>query len=321
MTSEGSSMPVDPGISLLVIVSTDPSDLFFANQMYRRFRLAGIVLEHQRDAPDTRPRWQKALSLLNRPGEIFQRARAWLGRVWHDRVDRRFYQEMPADFGVDGRGLDDAVDCPVLRIDGTGRLNHHETVDWIRECAPDLIVVCGAALLREPILALPRLGVLNLHGGLSQFYRGLFTTDWAIHNREPEYVGATVHFVSEGIDDGGIVFQGRPDLGTDDHPNRCYEKVVHLGVDMMSTAIIAIAGGELPAAQPPATKGRLYQQRDFSSSVKRRLWRHWRWTMVEYDQQREIRDQPVNARLIHPYTAEAAPDWPVTIINIKEVSS
>jgi len=321
MMSEATAMPIDPGIKLLVIVSTDPSDLFFANQLFRRFRLAGIVLEHQRDTPDTRPRWQKALSLLNRPGELFERAQAWLSRLWHDRVDRRFYQELPVDFGVDGTRLDDAVDCPVLRIEGTGRLNRSETVDWIRERAPDLIVVCGAALLREPILVLPRLGVLNLHGGLSQFYRGLFTTDWAIHNRQPEYVGATVHFVSEGIDDGGIVYQGRPDLGINDHPNRCYEKVVRLGVDMMSTAIITIAAGEPDAEQPLATKGRLYRQRDFSSSVKRRLWRHWRRTMVEYDQQREIRDPAVNARLIHPYNAEAAPAWPGAIINTEEVSS
>ena len=194
----------------------------------------------------------------------------------------------------------------MLRIEGTGKLNNSESVDWIRACAPDLIVVCGAALLRKPILDLSRLGVLNLHGGLSQFYRGLFTTDWAIHNREPEYVGATVHFVSEGIDDGGVVFQGRPFLGIDDHPNRCYEKVVRLGVDMMSAAISAIDSGELHAPQAPS-KGRLYRQRDFTAPIKRRLWRHWRQSMVEYDRQRESRNHAVNASLIHPFEPEGTP--------------
>jgi len=252
-----------------------------------------------------RPRWQKALSLLNQPVELIDRTREFFGRVWKDNVERRLYQELPVDFGEDGKRLDSAVDCPVLRIEGKGKLNSQESLDWIQALAPDLIVVCGAALLRQPILDLPRFGVLNLHGGLSQFYRGLFTTDWAIHNREPEYVGATVHFVSEGIDDGGVVFQGRPFLDVDDHPNRCYEKVVQLGVDMMSAAISAIDRGELHEPRVPS-KGRLYRQRDFTAAVKRRLWRRWRRTMVEYDQQRESRDRIVNASLIHTFELEGA---------------
>jgi folate-dependent phosphoribosylglycinamide formyltransferase PurN len=296
-------MPTDLGLRLLVIVSTDPSDFFFANQISRRFKPVGIVLEHQRDPRDKRPRWQKALSLLNQPGELIDRSKAWFGQVWKNNVESRLYQELPVDFGEDGKRLDDTVDCPVLRIEGTGKLNNRENVDWIRAHAPDLIVVCGAALMRESILGLPRFGVLNLHGGLSQFYRGLFTTDWAILNREPEYVGATVHFVSEGIDDGGVVFQGRPFLSADDHPNRCYEKVVWLGIDMMSAAISAIDRGKLPAPQAPA-KGRLYCHKDFTTAVKRRLWRSWQQTMVEYDRHRESRDRTVNASLIHPFERE-----------------
>ncbi len=296
-------MPTALGLRLLVIVSTDPSDLFFANQISRRFKLVGIVLEHQRDAPDMRPLWQKVLSLLDQPGELVDRARARFSRVWKVNVESRLYKELLVEFGEDGERLDGTVDCPVLRIEGTGKLNGHESVDWIRALNPDLIVVCGASLLRKPILGLPHFGVLNLHGGLSQFYRGLFTTDWAIHNREPEYVGATVHFVSEGIDDGEVVFQGRPFLGVDDHPNRCYEKVVRLGIDMMSAAITAIDRGELHAPQVPS-KGHLYYQRDFTAAVKRWLWWRWRRTMVEYDRQREPRNRIVNASLIHPFDPE-----------------
>ena len=320
MTATVPSEPVELGLRLVVIVSTDPSDLYFANQMLRRFKLAGIVLEHQRDPRDARPRWRKALSLLNHPGELIRRTREWLGRVWHERIDRHLYQELPADFGEDGEQLNGSVDCPVLRIDGTGRLNNGENVDWIKERAPDLIVVCGAALLREPILTLPRLGVLNLHGGLSQFYRGLFTTDWAVHNRHPEYVGATVHYVSEGIDDGGVVYQGRPVLEAGDHPNRCYEKVVRLGVDMMTAAIVAIDRNELHAPQVPA-KGHLYRQRDFTSAVRRRLWRHWRRIMRDYDQQRETRDRAIDSSLINPFGSAHAPARTGTESKTEEISS
>jgi folate-dependent phosphoribosylglycinamide formyltransferase PurN len=243
---------------------------------------------------------RKALSLLDDHAELLRRARAWFSRLWRDKVEKRLYHEIPLDFGPDGERLNDTVDCPVLRIEGRGKLNEPESVEWIRGQAPDLIVVCGASLLNEDILDLPRYGVLNLHGGLSQFYRGLFTTDWAIHNKHPEYVGATVHVVSPGIDDGAVVFQGRPLLSPDDHPNKCYEKVVRLGVDMMSQAISAIDRQELHKPETP-TKGHLYRYRDFTPAVKRRLWRSWRQSMAEYDRQRESRDRAVNASLIHPF--------------------
>ena len=107
MTTADTTMPTALGLRLLVIVSTDPSDLFFANQISRRFNLVGIVLEHQRDAPDLRPRWQKVLSLLDQPGELFDRARAWFSRIWKDNVESRLYQELPVDFGEDGKRLND----------------------------------------------------------------------------------------------------------------------------------------------------------------------------------------------------------------------
>lgn len=305
MTSSQHSPLYALALRLLVIVSTDASDIFFANQMLKRFPLAGIVLEHQRDPSDPRPRWQKAISLLPKPGELVNRTSAWLGRVWRSHVEEHLYQEVPLDFGRCGQHLDDTADCPILRIQGTGKLNEEYTAEWIRMRSPDLIVVCGASVLQSPILSIPSYGLLNLHGGLSQFYRGLFTTDWAIYNGEPEYVGATIHFVSAGIDDGAVVFQGRPFLGRDDHPNRCYEKVVRLGVEMMSAAVSAIDRGALhePTIPPP---GHLYRSRDFKPAVKRRLWRRWRRSMEEYDRDRRSRDSLVEASLIHPFEEVSA---------------
>jgi len=130
---------------------------------------------------------------------------------------------------------------------------------------------------------------------------GTLTTDWAILEGEPEKVGATVHFVSSGIDDGGVVFQGRPRLEAADHPNRAYEKVVRLGVEMMSAAIRVIGQGELHACPEPA-RGRLYRERDFTYRTQRRLWRQWRRIMATYEADREQRDAPIDASLINSFT-------------------
>ena len=291
----------DAELRIVVIVSTDPSDLYFANQLAQRFELAGILLEHQRDPPDRRPRWRKLVGLLCRPRELSGRLAEFIASRWHRRVSRRVLDVESADFGEEGRRLDPVISVPVKRIEGRGRLNDPECVSWLEERRPDLVAVCGASLLKPAMLDVPLRGVLNLHGGLAQFYRGLFTTDWAILEGEPEKVGATVHFVSSGIDDGGVVFQGRPRLEAADHPNRAYEKVVRLGVEMMSAAIRVIGQGELHACPEPA-KGRLYRERDFTYRTQRRLWRQWRRIMATYEADREQRDAPIDASLINSFT-------------------
>jgi methionyl-tRNA formyltransferase len=71
-------------------------------------------------------------------------------------------------------GLEPAlpVDVPVHH---TLSINGAETVDVLRAMAPDLILVNGTQLLREPILSLRpqiRHGIVNLHTGLSPYSRG-----------------------------------------------------------------------------------------------------------------------------------------------------
>ena len=70
----------------------------------------------------------------------------------------------------------------------------------------DLIVVFGSALitgrLLEACLALP---TVNLHAGMSPFYRGSSCNFWAAYDGHPEYVGMTIHRLSAGVDAGDIL--------------------------------------------------------------------------------------------------------------------
>jgi methionyl-tRNA formyltransferase len=223
-------------------------------------------------------------------------------------LDRLLLLETPPVFGGDLDELLRQDDWPVLRLEGNGKLNDPETVAWVAARGPDLIVVCGAGLLRKEILAVPRIGVLNLHGGLVQFYRGLFTTDWAVYNGEPECIGATVHFVTLGIDDGGVVFQARPRLEITDNPSKCYEKVVGLGVQMMTAAIQLIDRDQAPEPVTPE-RGRLCRARDFTPATKRRLWRRWEDVMPEYVGDREPRDTRVESRLVNRFVPDQVDDF------------
>lgn len=48
---------------------------------------------------------------------------------------------------------------------------------------------------------------LNVHLGLSPYYRGSGTNVWPLINKEPGFVGATFMYLDEGIDTGEIIHQ------------------------------------------------------------------------------------------------------------------
>lgn len=284
--------------NVVLVVSTDPSDLYFGNILARRLNAVGIVVEDQ-SSPE--------------PGA--RRAARWGGRLlrpWllptllkQRRIVARHVEISSsidrAAFGDDGYRLRVNDSCRVVQISGKGAVNAPETVAAVRSLDPDLLVLCGCSILKEEMLSLPRLGTLNLHGGLAQRYRGVWTTLWAVVNREPEYIGATVHFVSPGIDDGDIVYQGRPEIEAQDNPETLYVKVVKLGIAMMASAVQGVVSGTV-ARLPLRERGRLYLERMVTPQVLAEAWEAIDEGVVpQYLADRARRDAAVTAMMLGPF--------------------
>jgi len=287
-------------LKVVLVVSTDPSDLYFGNVLARRLGAVGIVVENQSVA-DPLPR--RVGRLVSRALKPWQLPRLLKERGIVAEHVRRSGAIDRAGFGEDGYGIRVPQSCRVIEVCGCGAVNAPETVRRVRELQPDLLVLCGCSILKKEILAVPRLGALNLHGGLAQRYRGVWTTLWAVVNREPEYVGATVHFVSPGIDDGAIVYQGRPEIAPDDNPESLYVKVVHLGVEMMAAAVEAVAAGTVRRHQL-REKGRLYLSAAVTPEVLAKAWAETeRGVIPEYLAERESRDAKVVELMQGTYSA------------------
>ncbi len=83
--------------------------------------------------------------------------------------------------------------------------------------AADVFVVFGASYIRGPLVdALIQKGAINIHMGTSPYYRGSSCNFWALHDGRPEYVGATLHRLSAGLDSGAMLFHAFPDAVDDD---------------------------------------------------------------------------------------------------------
>lgn len=151
-----------------------------------------------------------------------------------------------------------------------GDINRPELIEFVKSVNPDIIAVLGSSVIKQQMILVPVAAMLNIHSGLSPYYRGTWSYGWPIVNREPEYIGVTVHHVNAGIDTGDIIYQTRPRLENDDDLNSIFLKVIAEGIELMTKAIEEIITKRGIVSYPQTRNtGRLYQMKDFDAGWAR----------------------------------------------------
>ena len=178
---------------------------------------------------------------------------------------------------------------PVRQI-AAGACNDPDEVEAMCAARPDVVLVFGTGLLRRPLLTRFPGCVLNIHLGLSPYYRGAGTNFWPLVNGEPEYCGATVHFMDEGVDSGPIVEHVRPAIDAGDGPHEIGNKTIVAAVEVLGRAALALGSGNVPST-PQGADGRVYRRADFSAGAVRRLYQNFERGMIaDYLAHRAARD-------------------------------
>lgn len=136
-------------------------------------------------------------------------------------------------------------------------LNSSQCRDALRRLGPDVAIIGGAGPLREHVFGMPRFGTLNMHPGLLPEYRGLSSVFWAV--LEGGEVGATLHFIDEGIDTGPIVARRSVPVLPGDTFERLRGRIIAANLDMLVDALRSLnCDGHLVATPQPSGAGRLY---------------------------------------------------------------
>ena len=82
-----------------------------------------------------------------------------------------------------------------------------------------MYVVFGASYIKGWLIDfLVQKGALNIHMGISPFYRGSSCNFWALYDDNPSYVGSTIHMLSKGLDSGDMLFHCLPKFVYGDSP-------------------------------------------------------------------------------------------------------
>jgi methionyl-tRNA formyltransferase len=111
--------------------------------------------------------------------------------------------------------------------------------------APDLIAVTAfGRILHAPILHLPPMGCVNVHGSLLPKYRGAAPVQWAVMNGETE-TGVTTMLMDEGMDTGPMLLQEGLAISPDDTAGTLAHRLAELGGLLLVDTIRQLKAGIL----------------------------------------------------------------------------
>ena len=256
-------------MNAIVLTSTFRRHVFVANHLAERCDVRGVWQEVKTFVPERYASNAEDEATIRRHFEA------------RDASEEEFFAAdtaVRADAGVIHR-----------RVEGGGCSNPAE-VALMQSLAPDVVFVFGTGLLRAPVLEAFAGRIINLHLGLSPYYRGAGTNFWPLVNREPEYVGATIHYLDEGIDTGPIIAHARPECRAEDGPHEIGNRTIVAAASVLAEAGRAHVEGRVRTV-PQTGSGRLYQRKDFSADAVRRLYRNFETGMMrEYLASRAARD-------------------------------
>ena len=71
----------------------------------------------------------------------------------------------------------------------------------------DLYIIFGSSYIKGPLVNfLIKKKAINIHMGISPYYRGADCNFWAMYDGNSHLVGATIHMLSKGLDSGSILY-------------------------------------------------------------------------------------------------------------------
>jgi hypothetical protein len=94
----------------------------------------------------------------------------------------------------------------------SNELNSDFIANEVKKFNADFCFIFGVDLILDPVIGELPDDKINLHLGLSPWYKGSATLFWPFYHLEPQFCGATFHQITKHADAGEIIHQCVPEL-------------------------------------------------------------------------------------------------------------
>ena len=130
------------------------------------------------------------------------------------------------------------------------KVKSESSLDYFKRLAPDVVIIIAyGQIIPAALIAIPRLGWINLHGSLLPKYRGAAPINWAIINGE-KVTGLTTIQIDAGLDTGPTLLKYQTGIGPDETAPELYAQLAEAGAPLIVETLKKLGQGEIvPAPQ------------------------------------------------------------------------
>ena len=256
------------GVRVVIGMQESPVQIFTTNYLLDHLSVEAVLVERPRRKRSNRP-----MALLRRLGPVrgaarildlaYLKARSRLARIAERERNLLFPDGAPV-------ALRDGA--PVHEV---ASINSKRARKLLQDLQPDILVINGTSIVKEPIIRLAGTAAINLHTGVVPDFRGCTPEFWALYHDRHDAVGATVHHLEPAIDAGDVILSARTSVSPrdDDVSLRCRNG--RLGARLLVEAVRLLAAGEAPRTPQDASSGGYYSHRNLWQDMALR-WKLWR---------------------------------------------
>ena len=177
--------------------------------------------------------------------------------------------------------------APTHNVFSQNDLNSIESVSFVKKCKPDICIITGVPIIKEPLfIELPDFSI-NLHLGLIPYYKGSITMFWPFYLLEPSMAGCTYHVINKTVDTGEIIHQIRPSL---EYGDGMHDVACKASVKAISNLDIVISDlySRINSKRKPQfdhkleSLGKTFKRSDFKPQMLELIYDHYEDQIVDH---------------------------------------
>ena len=120
-----------------------------------------------------------------------------------------------------------------------------ESMAYFERVAPDCVVIIAyGQIIPAKLIAIPRLGWINVHASLLPKYRGAAPINWAIMNGET-VTGLTTMQIDPGLDTGPMLLKTELPIGSDETAPELSARMAQAGAPLIVETLRRVEAGEI----------------------------------------------------------------------------
>ena len=263
-------------MTIVLLTGDGPEHRYVANRLCDRVEIAAVLVE-----TGARLTRQQRLAQLRRRYSAAQLVSRGALAIYKRAINDRAAEAAQVDLvlGADGRVF--RYPDLVSEVETVNRPAAHALVEQLD---PTRLLIYGTGIVGDRMLDRSGLTPLNMHTGISPYYRGSACAFWPIHNGEATMCGATVHEISAVIDGGAIYSTARARLEPGDGLHAVFARAVVAGAEIYAETVARLTetGGDPQGEPQDLDVGKEYRSHMRGLRAERRARRRLRDGLLDH---------------------------------------